>query len=285
MSNIIIQSCSLKGVREQNEDQLDYINNLTSEDKTKKNYLCAGIFDGHGGKGVSNLLVNNINILDYIMSKVSNDISNKKDYNKYIIKTFKNIQDKLKNDNIKANNMGSTALISVIYEYKNNQNLKIINLGDCRAVICNKYFIGCPLTIDHKPNYWLEKMRITKEGGKIEYHINDDPRISGLSVSKSFGDLDCKYISQKPDIFDYKLNNDKFIILGCDGIWDVLSCQEAVDFVIENILKDKNLQNKGDKSKNNNIAYNLAEHALNKGSQDNLSIIIIFFKDFLSEFF
>ena len=33
--NIIIQSASLKGVREQNEDALDYINNLFGEDKNK----------------------------------------------------------------------------------------------------------------------------------------------------------------------------------------------------------------------------------------------------------
>ena len=140
--NIIIQSASLKGVREQNEDALDYINNLSGEDKTKKNYLCVGIFDGHGGNGISTSLVNKIKILDYIMNTVCNDISNKKDYDKYIIKTYDNIQKSFINNNIKANNMGSTALISVIYKHKDNYRLKIINLGDCRVVICNKYFIG-----------------------------------------------------------------------------------------------------------------------------------------------
>jgi serine/threonine protein phosphatase PrpC len=95
-------------------------------------------------------------------------------------------------------------------------------------------------------------------------------------VSRAFGDLDCKYISQEPSIYNYELDNDKFIILGCDGIWDVLSCQDAVDFVMENIIIEKKLENKGEKSKNNNIAYKLADYALQKGSQDNLSVIIIF---------
>lgn len=275
--NIIIQSASLKGIREQNEDALEYINNLSGEDKTKKNYICAGIFDGHGGNGVSTSLVNKIKILDYFMNSLTNDISHKKDYNKYIIKTFSNIQKSLINNDIKANRMGSTALISIIYNNKDSKRLKIINLGDCRAVLCNKYFIGSPLTLDHKPTHWIEKRRITKEGGMIEYSNNDDPRISGLSVSRAFGDLDCKYISQEPSIYDYKLDDDKFIILGCDGIWDVLSCQEAVDYVMENIIIEKKLENKSEKSKNNNIAYRLAEYALKKGSQDNLSVIIIFF--------
>jgi len=290
--NIIIQSSSLKGLRPQNEDELHYINNLSNNNKDYKNYLCAGVFDGHGGGGVSSLLVKKINIFKYFIDKLTKDISNKKDYNKFIIKVYDTIQKSLINNEIKANKMGSTALISVIYPYNDNYRLKIINLGDCRAVICNKNNIGIALTIDHKPNQWIEKYRITNLGGIIEYSLRDDPRISGLSVSRSFGDLDCKFISQEPDIFDYIINNDKFMIMACDGLWDVMSNQEAIDYVIECLLRENkvkidkkmeiegynSLENKEHTTKTNNIAYQLAKYALDKGSQDNLLIIILFFQ-------
>jgi hypothetical protein len=131
--------------------------------------------------------------------------------------------------------------------------------------------------------HYVEKDRINQLGGVIEYSDSDDPRISGMSVSRSFGDLDNKYISQNPDIFDYTISDDKFIVLACDGIWDVLSNQDVVNFIIEyfNELKKKgktinNLKGKSD----NNIACKLAEYAINvKKSSDNISIIIIFLKD------
>ena len=292
--NIIIQSSSLKGLRPHNEDELYYINNLSNNNKDYKNYLCAGVFDGHGGGGVSNILVNKINIFKYFIDKLTKDILTKDKYNKFILKVYDVIQKLLINHEVKANKMGSTALISIIYPYKDNYNIKIINLGDCRAVLCNKNNIGIPLTIDHKPNHWIEKKRITDLGGVIEYFKDDDPRISGLSVSRSFGDLDCKYISQEPDIFDYKFNNDKFMILACDGLWDVLSNQEAIDYVIECLIKEKkvNIDTKFNINKYNsldnkdhtnrskdNMAYLLAKYALEKGSQDNLSVIILFFQN------
>ena len=119
-------------------------------------------------------------------------------------------------------------------------------------------------------------------GGSIEMSEGDDPRISGMSVSRSFGDLDNKYISQEPDVFDYSLTDEKFIIMACDGVWDVLNNQDVVDYVLDKYkdLKaaNRNLTNLKAKSENN-IAQKLAEYAIEKKSTDNISITIIFFAD------
>ena len=133
------------------------------------------------------------------------------------------------------------------------------------------------LSKDHKPNSYEERLRIEKLNGNI-YFDGFDWRISDLSVSKSFGDMDAlPYVSHKPDIFKYKLNkNDKFIILACDGLWDVISNQDACNYVLDNISKSDISTNNNSNSKKN-IAFNLANFAISNGSTDNVSIIIIFF--------
>ena len=288
---IIIQSFSTNGARDHNEDAMDLINNLDNIDSSNVEVLYAGVFDGHGGSNVSKILVDpdKINIGKYFCnskSPIANNLASTKTYNsKYVEPLFLRIQEKLKNTYIHSNTMGSTALISLIYprnEKKDKFNLKVINLGDSRAVICNEYNIGNQITLDHKPHLLCEKYRINQMGGVLEHSDDDDPRINGMSVSRSFGDLDNRFISQVPDVFDYQLTNEKFIIMGCDGVWDVLNNQDATDFILEkyNELKISNrplAEYKG--RSDNNIAQKLSDYAIKKGSTDNISITIIFFFD------
>jgi serine/threonine protein phosphatase PrpC len=285
---IIIQSYSTTGVRPQNEDAMDYINNLDGSDKTNIKILYMGIYDGHGGGNISKTLIDKdkINMSKYfcnIISPIATKLCQNKTFNqKFIVPLFLRIQEKLKNFYIHSNKMGSTALITLIYprsEKQNNLLLKVINLGDSRAIMCSEYNISIPLTLDHKPNLLCDKDRIIKMGGTLEFSEGDDPRINGMSVSRSFGDLDNTFISQTPDVFDYNLSSEKFIIMGCDGIWDVLNNQDAVDYVLEKYqelkLKNKSLSNLKSKSEAN-IAQKLGDYAITKGSQDNISVSIIF---------
>lgn len=287
--NIVIQSYSTTGVRSTNEDTMELINNLNISNKDLIPVLYAGVFDGHGGGDISKILVqdNKINIGNYFCnssSPIATKLSSSKTFNKnYIVPLFSRIQEKLKNYYIKSNTMGSTALISLLYPKSENSdklNLKVINLGDSRATSCNSYNIAQQLTLDHKPNLFCEKRRICEMGGVIEMSEDDDPRVGGMSVSRSFGDFDNKYISQLPDVFDYTLTDEKFIIMGCDGVWDVLNNQETVDFILDKYeeLKSLNRSLTNLKAKSeNNLAQKLAEHAIYKKSADNISITIIFF--------
>jgi serine/threonine protein phosphatase PrpC len=237
----IIHSFSTTGnYKSSNEDTLDIINGLENLNQTTSEYvpvLYAGLFDGHGGDGISKSLVDpeKINIGKYFTlkkSSIAKSLSQSKKYNdKIIIPLFEHIQEKLKNYFRQSNTMGSTALITLIFPKPASEKLalKIINLGDSRAVIANEYNIGNALNLDHKPHLFCDIQRIQQLGGTIEYTEGDDPRINGMSVSRSFGDLDNSYISQIPNIYDYNIGSDKFIIMGCDGVWDVLSNQDAVD--------------------------------------------------------
>jgi len=130
---------------------------------------------------------------------------------------------------------GCTACVSVINE--KDKKIYFANAGDSRAVIC-KNGIGYQMSHDHKPDSAKEKNRIYKSGGWV-----NEGRIKGnLNLSRSLGDFEYKQDKNLPpeeqmitaypeiniEIIDEKC---QFIIVGCDGIWDCLTPQEACDYV------------------------------------------------------
>jgi serine/threonine protein phosphatase PrpC len=130
-------------------------------------------------------------------------------------------------------------------------------------------------TKDHKPNWPEEKERITKLGGQI-YYDGYDWRIKDLSVSRAFGDNDATpYLTSKPEVFRHRITqSDKFMILACDGLWDVLDNQTAVNLVLSECYNIRTGLRNNIKS---NIARKLADFALEKGSTDNITVVIVFF--------
>lgn len=126
------------------------------------------------------------------------------------------------------------------------------NSGDSRAVFAKKSstpggkFTGIELSMDHKPELPEEKARIEKAGGFVE-----DNRVKGvLNLSRSLGDLEYKsdaslapkdqMITCVPEIKREKLGADSaFLIIACDGIWDCLTSQEAVDLVGDHFANKK----------------------------------------------
>ena len=277
---VIIQSTSLQGHRESNEDSEIIFQNLDGKKKDKHKLNLYGVFDGHGGHQVSAYLKNHF--LNYFTPSKLTPTPNtkKKNYQKHICDTYNHIQEKLTLEckNI-VNTTGTAALALIHYCERRCNKLYVINLGDCRAVLCNKHNIGLPLTKDHKPNNFEETLRIHKMGGKIIQEPGDDPRIEGLSLSRALGDLDTKpYVSHIPEIFRYELDKrDKFLIVACDGLWDAFENQQAVNFVLKALNGIKTIKN-NNKNVNNNIAFLLAQEAIKRGSRDNVSVILVFFK-------
>ena len=187
---------------------------------------------------------------------------------KFVSKIYNNITSDLATNYLRtAKNSGSTAIVIIIYKKNNMSYLNILNTGDSRCVL-SRDNIAVPLTKDHKPNSPDERKRIEKLGGEITKDKNDEWRIKDLSVSRAFGDIDAiPFVTCMPDIFNHKLQKtDKFIVIACDGLWDVMTNQEVVNFVNTFEISDKV-----------NISRKLAEHAIEKGSTDNVSVIIVFF--------
>ena len=111
-----------------------------------------------------------------------------------------------------------------------------------------------------------EKARIEKAGG---YVSNDDgtARVNGgLGVSRAFGDARYPCISCDPDMRMYSLNGTQsHLVMACDGLWDVFThaevATEAAKCAAENIP----------------LASQLVQMAVDKGSTDNVSVIVVDF--------
>jgi serine/threonine protein phosphatase PrpC len=259
---------SLQGKRQQNEDKHNVLINIDGKhDCAPINFYA--VYDGHGGKFVSNFLSQNLPQC-FLHKKVVYPL--KKTFIKKIYNYWQN--ELVEKHKRYSTNTGSTCLVVVHYKESSSEYLNILNTGDSRVVIC-KNNIGVALNKDHKPNWPEELARIKKLGGDVEFD-GYDWRIQDLSVSRAFGDLSATpYVTHMPELFKYKIScEDKFIVVACDGLWDVFSCQDVVNYILDNCY---DLKTNKRINKTLNIAKKLGEHAIEKGSTDNITAIVVFF--------
>ena len=122
---------------------------------------------------------------------------------------------------------GSTAVIAVLLQ----RTLHVANCGDSRAVLCSGG-AAHRLSFDHKPELPCERERIRKAGGQVTQVGLGPARVDGvLSVSRAFGDfMLAPRVTWHPYLAERRLTPaDVFVVLGCDGVFDVLDDQTVVD--------------------------------------------------------
>ncbi|KAI3802598.1 hypothetical protein L1987_30737 [Smallanthus sonchifolius] len=170
---------------------------------------------------------------------------------------------------------GSTACVAII---RSNQ-LVVANSGDSRCVISRKGQ-AYNLSKDHKPDLESEKERISKAGGFI--HCG---RVNGtLNLTRAIGDMELKkdkslpaekqILTANPDIHTVELcEDDDFLVIACDGIWDCMSNQQLVDFVLEQLKTESKLSTVCEKV----FDRCLAPTAGGEGC-DNMTMILVQFK-------
>lgn len=116
----------------------------------------------------------------------------------------------------------------------------VINVGDSRAVIGGKLIdniFAIQMSIDHKPSLPEGEVKTNVQGGAGPmrvYKLNDGN--PGLAVARSLGDCyghECG-VSEEPQV-SYRIleDTDEFIVMGSDGIWDVMNSVEIVGYVFE----------------------------------------------------
>jgi protein phosphatase 2C family protein 2/3 len=221
-----------------------------------------GVFDGHGGRGAAEFLRNNLmrNVVQNANFIIDPELALKEAF----YRTDEDFYDSCG----PGETSGSTGLAACVIGGK----LYIANAGDCRAVLSRKGK-AIDLSIDQKPSSEGEMERIKNAGGFVE-----DGYVNGLlGVSRAFGDWHLEGLKGRggktgpltvdPEIEKTRLTeDDEFLILACDGLWDVFSSQNAID------MARASLRQHNDPVK---AAKELASEALRRDSSDNVSVVCV----------
>ena len=218
------------------------------------------VCDGHGGKEAAQYVSKHLlyNILHNIQNEEIEGLT------KAIKTGFELTENGINKAKI---NSGSTTNLVMIKD----DLLIVANLGDSRSILYSSTEGVVPLSVDHKPDSKLEQERIERIGGQVITDSHGTKRTGSLSLSRAFGDRRYKspmvqkllksihededLISSEPEIkYRHIKPDDQFIIIACDGVWDVLENPEAINIVrtafsrgadaelAANILKQKALE-------------------------------------------
>ena len=281
---------SMGNVRDYNEDTITAQKVILNNNENDYFYFF-GVYDGHGGKGCSFYLKDNLykNVNEFSSEGIKLGIEKTEE-------NFKNEEALNEKGEIKDSS-GSCGIIAMIKDKK----LIIANVGDSRLVLFKNGLVSFT-TEDHKPGSDTEKKRIESAGGKIYqtpslfplYQNGKEIEIpwrvlpGRLSVSRTFGDIEAKderfggmkgVVVALPDITEIELNDEfNFIVIGCDGIFDVLSNEELLE-CINIVLREKqmteNINDEDIPQLCGDFASMIIKSALAKDSFDNLSCIVI----------
>jgi len=189
-----------------------------------------GLYDGHGGRSTVDYVVKALHINLQQQLQKNPNIS----FADAIREAYLVTDGQLRRQNILRS--GSTSVTCVISVTPDGRRvLCTANVGDSRAVLC-RGGKAIRLTIDHKASLPEEAKRIQEAGG----FIGRNKRVNGvLAISRAFGDHLFKendVVTAVPYASETELGpEDTFLILACDGLWDVMEDQEAVEFVLKKV--------------------------------------------------
>lgn len=209
------------------------------EEEKRDQVAYFGVFDGHGGEKAAQFTGKR---MPHVLRKTSG--YKKQDYVKMFKDGYLAMDVAIMEDEEMSKDPSGCAATSVLIC---NDKIVCGNAGDSRTVMSIDGKCKA-LSFDHKPTNEGEKARIVAAGGYV-----DMGRVNGnLALSRGIGDFEFKNaddlpaeeqaVTALPDVLVHDATDmDEFIILACDGIWDCLTSQQAVDFVRRGVKEKKPL--------------------------------------------
>lgn len=226
-----------------------------------------GVYDGHGGVDAAKLVQRDLHI-----SIVSKPEFAAGDIEAALRAGFAETDLKIVTKSNEEGWMnGSTGVVGVLVDSK----LYIANVGDSEACLVrevNNEVVAENLTTPHKASDPIEKKRVEELGGHVFFG-----RVFGaLAVSRSFGDSKFKtpktaqnFVSCEPAIRVVDIRPDHtFMILACDGLWDVMNHTQAAQFAKAQIAEGKSAKA---------VAHALVSEALRRKTEDNVTVVVVLF--------
>ena len=248
-----------------------------------ENISLFGVYDGHGGSFTSeyagdhfvDIFCSRKEVKEYVSMTQADrdDVPGVALLKSALASAFLKIDEKMRAVKILENRhdrSGSTIVVVLITP----KHFICANAGDSRACF-RRDGIAKPLSFDHKPNEPVELSRIINAGGFVRIK-----RVDGdLAVSRALGDFQYKNrtnlppelqkVTALPDVIVYPrdITKDEFVVLACDGIWDVLSNQECCASIQK--IFDEGEKNFG------LVCEEMLDLCLEKNSRDNMTMLIV----------
>lgn len=265
-----------------------------------------GVYDGHGGSRVADYCCERIHLaLAEEIGQVKGNIGNgsvgearQVMWERAFTNCFQRVDDEIGGkvsrgipsdhgnasaasfEPVAPETVGSTAVVALVC----SSHIIVANCGDSRAVLLRGKE-AMPLSVDHKPDTEKEYARIDAAGGKV-IQWNGYRVFGVLAMSRSIGDRYLKpWIIPEPEVtFVPRAREDECLIVASDGLWDVMTNEEACEVARRRILlwHKKNgvpssplERGKGVDPAAQAAAEYLSVLALDKGSKDNISVIVV----------
>jgi len=230
------------------------------------------VYDGHGGRQEVNYCEAKLHEL--VLMELQS-LPRDKGVSTALVEAFQKIDGQLAT--LGAWNSGCTATVVLAHRQETGLTLHIANVGDSRAVI-----VGVKsarrVTKDHRACDALEAKRVVNEGGVVRHG-----RVGGqLSVSRSLGDHHLKGcgVSCVPDICTCDAQDAHALVIASDGLWDALGDDDAriiLERCVDEAILQENSQMVVADYLRERAARSLVECAKERGSQDNILAMVVFF--------
>ncbi|CAH1405568.1 unnamed protein product [Nezara viridula] len=231
-----VSAAAAKNIRRTMEDRHIVINDLHAlfgiEGHGVASYYA--VFDGHNGSDAAIYACSHVH--QYLVESQHYPHNPEAAFKEAYIRADDRFIDKSKKENLKS---GTTA-VSILIRHDRGK-IYVAWLGDSQAILVNgRNFIQ--LVNPHRPENPVgeERERVESMGGSVVFW--GTWRVNGqLAVSRSIGDVDYKpYVTGEPDVSSYDLTGDEdFLLLACDGLWDVVSEELAVEKVYDFLKESK----------------------------------------------
>jgi len=269
---------SVQGCRKRMEDQ-----HLVASYDDLEMY---GVFDGHGGSDVVKFVARHLAeaLLPPFEAREKSGIS-MKELKTTVDTVYRNLDREMFERRFDA---GCCALVTIFD--KKSCDMWVINLGDSKALLFTKDCQQLLQTFEKTPADADEKERIVNAEAEVRGKVtqktpNGVERINGkLAVSRAFGDIEFKTpaknsshytprrgpVSVIPIFHHIKLNFNStyYLLMACDGLWfDGGITNQFTNEEVMNSIAHKHVD-----------AKSLVEEAIDRGSKDNVTVMIVKFE-------
>eukprot|EP01088_Endostelium_zonatum_P020671 TRINITY_DN7734_c0_g1_i1.p1 TRINITY_DN7734_c0_g1~~TRINITY_DN7734_c0_g1_i1.p1 ORF type:complete len:1171 (-),score=307.66 TRINITY_DN7734_c0_g1_i1:44-3556(-) len=246
------------------------------------------VFDGHRGPEAAEFAATLLSrSFSLFLSQTPKDVP------QALYSTFKTLERKISAFPTSVHDSGCTALVVFIdgaskrIYSANAGDSRCVYYGKCKTIPSGKARIGPGgmgskeevkngvkdvkrMSVDHNGKVWEERERIQNMGG----YVTEKGRVmADLAVSRSLGDKALgEYVTWEPWIETVEIEEEGggLVVMGCDGLWDVMSDEEAGD-----IVKEKGTVVNGKEKRVSEVAaVVLRDFAYLSGSTDNISVIV-----------